>query len=171
MNRKIFFFLLVAIIYYACESDNPETDIDGVTNEISCMIDDKVFKAFPDYSFGPIPFKNAEIFLHENQKKESLLSFEASTNKTEDVNIRFSIPFDTLNPLQTFIINYDKYDGVELKSGSYYLDTLSQRQVIVTKFDKEKRIITGEFNFKAINRDSTNSIKITKGAFNCKYLK
>ena len=51
----------------------------------------------------------------------------------------------------------------------HYLDTLSEHKVIITKFDKEAKIIQGEFFFTAINPDCLDTIIVTDGRFNATY--
>jgi hypothetical protein len=177
MNRKIFFFLLIAIVYYACEVENAQPDKDGITDEITCKINGENFKAFPNQAFNGW-FKNAEIYLEQGNTGEFELDFHAYVRVSDSLRkeLNFVCKFDTINPLQVFTLASEKSRfAVEIdlkdKYKEYELDTLFKREVKITKFDSSIRNIRGEFNFRAINYKNKDTLQITEGMFNCKYLK
>jgi hypothetical protein len=165
MKSQIFALLFITMLFYGCEKTKPSEDVNGETIQSTCLIEGKKFINFPAYHFVGGMSSDVSMSFYNDLEKGKILSFQSYSIKS-DIRIGFSVKFDTINPLQIYEIQYER-DAVILSTGRYYLDTLSERQLKITKFDKEKRVISGEFYFKGINRDSTDKISVTEGTFNC----
>ena len=133
-------------------------------NKFTCKVNGVFWEAVPlqrdilgnDLQMSKSPFFDIGSILARNVKKNQTISFNLSLSDTA----------------KTFVIT-DKIpfaDNSRNCSG-YFLDTLSNRIVIVTEHDKVKRVIKGTFSFRAI--DIVDSCRdtaiITEGFFDMQY--
>lgn len=51
----------------------------------------------------------------------------------------------------------------------FYIDTLSPYEIVITKLDVDKNIVSGKFAFTGITKDKNDTIRVTEGRFDMKY--
>jgi hypothetical protein len=167
MSRKIFFFLLIAIVYYACEAENAQPDADGELVELTCKFDNEDFKAFQNWGFNHM-LRDVGANL-----SNSILNIGGDINLDKDTrSISLKANIDTLDALKTYNLDFEEnalWLDTGKKTGIFYLDTLFKREIKITRFDPIKKIIGGEFNFRAI--DDKDTVVVTEGKFNLKFQK
>ena len=147
-------------LFTPAERSLPAITTEGL-NTFGCYIDGELFGPLdsPGFAWNPI---DADYWLngsggfqldcaqYDKQSDELLTMTLSSSFEAEGV---YSIPL------------YDDLFVDYKNSLSYYLDTLSPRQVEILLIDLEQAIVSGTFYFTAIAEDYSDTIKVTDGRF------
>ena len=64
------------------------------------------------------------------------------------------------------MLTFSKRSFIDFNNcGEYYLDTLSQRILTITRLDSTNKIASGTFEFTVINEECNDTLRITEGRF------
>jgi len=154
----------------SCSKDDPEPDLVPITmmgantmgfyvDGVPCNIEGKGSWNFPrgvDYFL----FSENEIQISGNLGSDQIIKF---------LRIKFKI--DSFNPLRKYILKSDILDsgqGLALDNQSlggqeYVTDSTNKGEINILKFNE--KLISGTFQFNAINKESGKIIKINEGRF------
>lgn len=165
----ILFLSLITFSFSSCGKDDPEPDLVPITmtgentmgfyvDGVPCNIEGKGNWTFP---------KGVDYFLFIEKNVQISGNF-GSDQTIKYLSIKFQI--DSLNPLKKYILKSEgkglALDNQPLGGREYITDSVNVGEVNILKFSEA--IISGTFQFNAINLESGKIIKITDGRFDIK---
>ena len=169
----IFVFPLLLLLAYCHKppepEPNPEPDLPAATQEgkgtIGCYINGKPWVPTPYLCIGCIPYLKVTYDANSN------LFVLSSHNYIRDVVDQYmriyiydtTIGTNKITRLPEGIFN-GSTEGNFSANKVYYLDTSQTNILKLNKVDKERNIISGEFQFTAIS-GKKDTIKVTKDRF------
>ena len=175
MKKYLFFVFPLLLLLAYCHKPpepepNPEPDLPAATQEgkgtIGCYINGKPWVPKPYIAISKPQF--LEVVFDEARDN----FFGILTRKDGSLKEQLSI-FSYNTKLGNNLMvthNYQSFDNLSNPNNCvlYYLDTTKIRNLNITKIDKEKHVISGIFEFTAIN-NCKDTLMITKGRFDTLY--
>ena len=169
----IFVFPLLLLLAYCHKppepEPNPEPDLPAATQEgkgtIGCYINGKPWVPKPYIAISKPQF--FEVVFDET--RDNFLGILA--HRDGSLNQRLGIFSYSTKIGNNLLVThntmsfYDLSDSNKCNGSIYLLDTTKTRTLVITKLDKEKRIISGTFEFTATNDKCNDTLKFTKGRF------
>ncbi len=159
MKKYLFILAFINFLLAGCT----KADGDHI-NKFTCKVNGVYWEAVPyqngilgnDLRMDKSPVYDIGFIVARNDKKNQVITFDftlSDTIKKSTISAKFP------------------YGDYSRNCNVYYIDTLSPRVVTVTDHNKEKRIVTGTFSFRAINKDigCVDTATVTNGFFDMHY--
>ena len=173
----IFVFPLLLLLAYCHKppepEPNPEPDLPAATQEgkgtIGCYINGKPWVPKPYIAIAIPQFM--EVVFDENRNSFFGMQVQKDGSLQESLSV-FAYGAKIGNNLivpHNGAAFFDSSDKNKCKGSNYFLDTTTNRLLIITKLDTEKRIISGTFEFTAISDKCKDTLKFTKGRFDANF--
>ena len=169
MKKYLIFLIPFLFLMAQCHktpTPDPEPDLPPATQEgkgtIGCYINGKPWVPKPYIAIG-VPHYLEVVF---DESRNNFFGLEA--NKDGSFAEQMNIYVQNASLGRNTIIRFNAESFYNSNNGNncfrYYLDTIKPRILDITKLDKEKKIISGTFEFTAFN-NCKDTINITKGRF------
>jgi len=171
--------LLPPLLFSSCDKNNntpncPGSNLPPITtsgnNTFGCRIEGEDWSPYVKPSTYPDPLFIPALVVDysEQQKGFSLLITKRFSENCGDINqsISWGIKHNSdLEIISSFFWFSDRNDGV----GSYIIDSNSNLQLDILRFDTINRIFSGEFAFTIKLEDEAQTHTITDGRFDLQY--
>ncbi len=165
---------MTLLLIYSCNKDDdyPKEELPPITSEgantFGCLVDGEVWLPEKDVFFELISTsEKLEVSYNKDKKRLRIYSKkDKCVNDIQTVDQRFSLTF-LLDEKPTY--DPDDCDRIfkdYLKNTYYDLDSLYHHEIDIIRHDT---IISGTFNFRAIDHGNADTVYITDGRFDVKY--
>ncbi len=175
-HYKSFLLLCTLTLALACscgkDDDNAEPQGEQLppittegANTFGCLVNGEVWLP----AGGDSPFVGLfELDVDYNEMNNNI-RIQAKREVDENINqtiALLALNADTLG-IYTIKSGIRFYDLI--KRRDYYIDTLTTRQIEILRLDTENDIVSGTFEFTAIDPDSQDTVRVTEGRFDAHY--
>ena len=183
---KLLLFLLLLASFFTfsdCKKNKPNNPVDELppetqtgANTFGCLVDGKVFIPKGDPFGGPIK-KAAYQFVNGGYY------FNISGSRSSGDEVSSVSVFGDSSIISVGSFNLGKRKVAGLMSGqylyskigtlgnSYYTNEINRGEIVVTKFDQTKQIVSGTFWFDAIDSTTGKIIQIREGRFDMPFVR
>lgn len=185
-NLLIFLVLLFAC--FGCEdnlfdfgSKKDENDLklppatQSGENTLGCKINGEIWKPRLQITLFPPPFSYISGDVDHERNRFSLSARRNVDKKTIDAEIRMTV-HDSLQTSKKYPFTYysdtTNYASIERHDTCRFrTDNTTNGYVVLTKIDTSENIVSGRFQFNAINKNcgQNDKMKITEGRFDIDY--
>ena len=175
---KKYFYLILSLFFLIvqCKKTEQNLPIDYElppattqgTDKIGCLVNGKAWIPKPFLCVACTNFLDIKISKQRDEFKLYTTNYNFEKKIDQSISIEVKSPRLGNNIIMPNSLNfYDAniYRDLNILAGFYDLDTTQPRNLILTRIDSTNRIISGTFEFVAIDKKLKDTVRITHGRF------
>lgn len=168
MKKKIFYALLLSLLYSSCKKEKLTKETQEGANTFSCKVDGKIYIA----QIQGVSFSGAKPIVVHNFQNDGFTLSTIDSRTGEAFSTKLLIQLQYLQTTGTYTLslnrNYAIYELNYTPGPRYQTDANHTGTVNITRCDTINRIYSGTFSFTAIDKNTNKVVKVTDGRFDVK---